>query len=532
MYTSHLVNENSPKVSQPNWNVRLFDHQLALVKQCLTIESGDVRGYKIIDNSGIICPKVGYGKSYVVLALCEHEARKHMKVWGGISKEVEDNGINLIIVPHGLVNQWEIYVKNTSLPYRIYKSKKDTRDISFAKTVVVSANALAPLVENLPEQTFARIFIDEADTIKIPQIKKITLRAKFTWLVTANKDHVKYMKNLSGSLTHIVQALDIPRELDLRRFPEYGHYRHELDVADVSDEFVEKSMNIPPMRVTNIECCQRISNLVKGVISDAILEKIESGDLISAMQMLGISSFGSEDSMVTALVKSYQDKIDAYKETIRTTNDRFVANELSRKISVLEGKINDIKKRILDQNTCPITLEEIETPVVVKCCMNKFSADGIIYYMNRNASAKCPYCRSELAMSNIVYCGESAPEKKIDEIDFKKLSKVEACYKILETMEEKKIIVFSHGDSFHIEGGKSLKGNMHVIAKTLNWFNEESDEKKILVLNSDHAAEGFNLQAAEAMILFSSYDEEKQNQMIGRANRFGRELPLNLIILN
>jgi len=58
------LNETSEKINQPeNIDILLKDHQLAMIKKCITIENNN------ICNLGIMSDKPGCGKTYAILGL-------------------------------------------------------------------------------------------------------------------------------------------------------------------------------------------------------------------------------------------------------------------------------------------------------------------------------------------------------------------------------------------------------------------------------------------------------------------------------
>ncbi len=67
-----------------------------------------------------------------------------------------------------------------------------------------------------------------------------------------------------------------------------------------------------------------------------------------------------------------------------------------------------------------------------------------------------------------------------------------------------------------------LKGNHMVQAKTIRWFSETSEDKRILRLNSKFIGAGVNLHMATDVIITHKMDDDLKCQCIGRAQRYGR----------
>ena len=90
--------------------------------------------------------------------------------------------------------------------------------------------------------------------------------------------------------------------------------------------------------------------------------------------------------------------------------------------------------------------------------------------------------------------------------------------------------------SVTIESSKSLKennilfveikGSVKTIQKNLEYF--KSGKIKVLFLNSNTSAAGINLQETTDIILYHKMALNNENQIIGRANRIGRNIDLNV----
>ena len=92
---SNLLSVNSERAEHPkNVNIKLKDHQLAMLKRCNDIEN--------IENNifGIMKDKPGTGKTYVVLSL--------------IYESIEQNKTNIIVVPQNIYSQWILSIENFS----------------------------------------------------------------------------------------------------------------------------------------------------------------------------------------------------------------------------------------------------------------------------------------------------------------------------------------------------------------------------------------------------------------------------------
>ena len=137
------INEESERVLQPDKiKMKLKPHQLAMIyamnnleeSNFIKIPSEEEGVEKWFDTSvGCLCDKVGSGKSLTTLGLIstklKRESRKKpSRQYGLITVYKHYKNyipINLLVVPHNIVKQWEGYINDfTNLEYLIVNNKK------------------------------------------------------------------------------------------------------------------------------------------------------------------------------------------------------------------------------------------------------------------------------------------------------------------------------------------------------------------------------------------------------------------------
>ena len=72
----------------------------------------------------------------------------------------------------------------------------------------------------------------------------------------------------------------------------------------------------------------------------------------------------------------------------------------------------------------------------------------------------------------------------------------------------------------------TLKGHSTTINNTINSF--EAGDINVLMLNSQYFGAGLNLQMTTDLILYHKFSKSMEEQVIGRAQRYGRTCPLNI----
>ena len=173
-------------------------------------------------NFGSLCDKVGSGKSLTVLGLIANQKNLENKprclnTYGNMISEFTsfryNLPLNLLIVPHGIIGQWETYIKTqTELQHQIIKTKKDLEQFeerikeylqnenteSFTEDIIMTTNTYyKKLYSILGNININRLLIDEVETIKIPASREI--RAEFTWFISSS---IKFLQSPNGVVTY------------------------------------------------------------------------------------------------------------------------------------------------------------------------------------------------------------------------------------------------------------------------------------------------------------------------------------------
>jgi len=237
---------------------------------------------------------------------------------------------------------------------------------------------------------------------------------------------------------------------------------------------------------------------------------------------------------------------------------------------------------------CPITandLKEVESVVILPCCGIVLDATvtAPALKIDSQNNGTCPYCRAKVNFKQCIFVKND--ELSFDsllqdeDVEAKKSEPVAISEKIdvlkniinenlegkphtyagkitqgmkdipLSSLEEskrgRKIIIFAdfeesvqkirenltefdkvailHGSTYHIDD----------IRKKYWLPNTNKDAINILVINSDHYAQGMNLQNTTDLIFYHRIpDKDKEAQMIGRALRIGRECNLQVKFLS
>mgnify|MGYP006290604515 CR=1 FL=1 len=381
--------------------------------------------------------------------------------------------------------------------------------------------------------TYQRFIIDEADSLHVPSFTP--LKAMFTWFVTANYD------NLSRQQTPTVFIRRLFLDTYDRSFLRYGDVKNELVVRS-ADSFVHQSLQLPPMKVRTV--LVRTSYLISSLrnhVSSEVMEAIYACDVETATLKLGCSATYSEDGLVSAITERYKREIDLLNVTMRTAPIASLQT-LQQRVKETEQKIENIVQRVRQVECCPISLDDIQVKAVTPCCHNAFEFRCIVQALQR--CARCPMCKKSINGSDlIVKAHEDGDETRQLVPEDRKTTpfrnKQEAVNHVLtEVLRDPnaKVLVFS---SYNMENVidrmravlgnemREIKGTTSAIDKYISEFRD--GRLRVLLLNVNHFGVGLNLECATHIITLHNMHDDRYHQLIGRAQRPGRTIPLSVM---
>lgn len=591
------LNENSPQAEQPKKiKIKMKHHQLASLYYANKLETDkyfNVDDRKIETSIGVIADKVGSGKSLIVLSiianqkilkktLCSYRSDGYINT---IKKNEDTESIdtNVIVVPHGLIKQWQKYIEqHTSLSFITVNNKKTFEPVKknlnklndYDITLVSSTkyNDFASLFIRYLQYTHlyetikvSRLFIDETDSIKIPSCKK--LYASFYWFITSSyrrllkpDGEIKY-ENSQGQLSNYYNySLGYFKRVVVNGINSRGFIREVLCKFSIiapnvssqliiknSDKFIESSFKIEQPNIIKIICKNPISlNILSGVISNNILSHINAGDVQGAIEKLNCTKV-DESNLIKTATKELENNIANKKIEYEMKSKMIYSSESAKKKSLenIDNKIKELehkKKSIIDRlnenKICPICYDEINNCSISNCCKSSFCFECLSVWLSQNKN--CPLCRTPINVNDLIVITNKKKKKSKDEL----LDKIEHIRDIIENKikEDSKVLIFSEYDNTfnqitnileenNIKYGR-LMGQGSVISSKVNSFKEDSpDSIKALMLNSNYFGSGLNLENATDLIIYHNMNEELTQQVIGRAQRPGRKNKLNIYVL-
>lgn len=540
---SHIQTILQPREIQ----VDLFQHQLASIYNMEKLE----REQKIIKNDdcivetklGVNADQTGYGKTISMVSLI---ARDKMEwdldtpyIFETISSESGGRIINrrlnryqklpstLILASQSIIGQWSRELQNTSLKVSkvITKRAIDEIDPEDYDVVLVSPTMYNRLIMSHAGYAWKRFIFDEPGHMRVIGMK--TLQAGFYWFVTATPNAIMNQhRNCKGSFM---------KDIIGNGWWDFDTKFEGIIIKNDID-FVRSSFEMPPTHHHYHNCYNPISNAVHDFVTPNISIMISAGNIEGAITALG----GNKTSNIVELVKRKKleelEEIEAKVRIYTIRNDEVRMKEWSDRKDHINKQIDDINERFRSMLTgnCNICLELIKSPVLEPNCQNLFCGECLLTWMKNNLS--CPMCRAAVSPQELIYVSSSCEETVSTPSQQRALTKLEKTIEIIKSQPDKKVLIFSAYDNTFVPIWNVLedndikyaeiRGNVASREKNLDLFR--SGDISVIFLNSKFDGAGINLQDATDIILYHEMSPNTQKQIIGRANRIGRQKPLHV----
>jgi hypothetical protein len=463
-------------------------------------------------------------------------------------------------------------------------------------TIVLISNNFFPnfvsnleLLYNKTQVIFDRFVIDEADNIKFGV--NISIKSRFTWFITSSLENLLFpsgcycVRNLNTQIG--IQTANVDqisqhnfinngikyihsKGLNYKNFVRSMFEKIHVSSNDIipilkclclkhSENYILESFKLPipnfliykcltPYNIgflSNISNSETINHLKK-----ELMIYINANDISSLKQKLGfkVESCESISNMITSNLKKNlenEKKHYAYIDSLEIEeNDKLERLlKITNKINDLENSITHVLDRVnIDKNNlCPICCDNLTKPIAsVACCHRLFCMNCITKYFNSksNKIGECPFCRTKIGFQGITIM-----EDNVNNIESSKnilLSKQEYFMKLILENKQKKWLVFSEFDATFNSLLDDLSNNNITYSKIcgtashidnlINNFN--NGLINVLLLNAVNFGMGINLEMATDVLIYHKLSSEIEKQVIGRAQRPGRILPLNVHFLS
>lgn len=353
-----------------------------------------------------------------------------------------------------------------------------------------------------------------------------------------------------------------------------------------NNDFIRDNMIVPEPIKNYINCFTPSSiYAVSNAIDKKALQALNAGDIKTAIKYLGCDT-GTEDDLMDIVSKNLKIESEKIKEKINEL-DKKISEELSKneiiklliqdseremgkndelvgdlkaeeieinhkvkkaieninkskdewtaKLNQNKNKLDGIRERVTNSENkdCGICASKMERPSVTPCCHNLFCISCITTALQY--SKECPFCIQPIDIKDINVIVNNDSKINSDSND-KLPTKIEKLYEIINN-KNKRFMIFSEYDASFSEIAEKLekekikysllKGSSGRINNIINKFSNK--DINVLLLNSKNFGAGLNLQITDEIIIYHRMSTDLENQVIGRAQRMGRE---NQLVIN
>jgi hypothetical protein len=375
------------------------------------------------------------------------------------------------------------------------------------------------------------MIIDETVHISLPDNHAIN--AKFYWFITASWD------TYSTSIKN--------RGFIIKTWNFNGDNKYAIFMKN-NDKFVDLSMGLLESNVTIVESSTtKTEQILTGFVPPSIIKTLTATtEQYTSEQYITEHTDGIEPNKVAMSIintiasgmytklHNLNIKLNALHDMQLSANQKELRKEkLDIKIKTLGERIQQLKTRISECNIDPVTMEDIDNPVVTECCKQLFNESTIEELYKLNPNVQCPMCRQPLTVIKVV---ESVPIVSINPSSH--LTRLENFRNVVSTIYEKtglntKLLIFSEYNKTFELIDEVLSQFPMLYTKYISDAKLLEKYKKhkinILLLNARSHSAGLNLENTTDIIIYHEMTEDMETQIIGRANRLGRTIgPLNV----
>jgi hypothetical protein len=517
----------------------------------LGLQINDIKSIKLNTGYGILADKVGSGKTLMVVGLIDNKVQlpdtdKILSSALYSSVTIRDNKkclkTNLILVPHSLTTQWDDSFSKSKLKYYIISKRKDIDYLEFDDyiedicealvvnkdqclqhydAIICSANMFADYFDKFKNTKYSRIIIDEVLQIKLPA--DFNWCCNFAWFVTATPSGLSYVRR------HYIKEL----------IGGMASYHHLLSIKN-NDEYVNESMKLPDIIYKKIMCLTpKELMIIKDFIPSEVINMINGNNIQEALKKLNCN-IDTNDNIFNILTKRTNIEIEDEQAkleyiTKKNYNDPKLKEDnikiSEEKIKKLKEKLKTIKERIdsFSEDDCPICYTNDNKPVIVSCCNNIICLKCLVKLKN-----KCSFCQSQVTTDKMNILDNDFKNKIKDKEEKKEKlkNKIENLIEIITSKKNGKFLVFSAYDETFGDGVineftkhkitySTILGSVSHINNVINDFS--TGKINVVMMNAKHYGSGLNLQMATDVILYHEMPKELETQVIGRAQRLGRD---------
>jgi SNF2 family DNA or RNA helicase len=516
----------------------LWPHQKRMLYRCLDIEKVFKNGEEYDGNPqsfGIMADKPGTGKTFVVVSL----------ILSDLHNNTGQKQCNLIVVPQNIYTQWDREIKRFCDVDKVkYKTFVDYADISalYAKPEVLADqdiilttslyyHMISGTINTLNKTcglTIGRVFFDEIDSIN--SMLREPIESNFTWFVSASFRGDKIgCYNVDRLNERACKCEDSLIDSSFNLYPPKNH------IYLCKSVYTEMLLDIlPDKKIAELNALDFNTNIYKFITKvpnnerDFVYYFLKDIDEVCINAKTNIENLGKSKKEI--------EECGFYTGPVLQNKIRTIimqANEAHNNIVASKYLKETIYKRLKERQICCSSFVELEmdNKLISNCCQCIFSKE----LLERLKEIKCPMCDCGLT-----YPSSFVIEKKLI-VRSKNTNvptnghtkhKLDVFREIIDGLgKDRKVIIFSDYPAVFkdFEGffkTRNIKfvsldgGSVEAIDKAVKSYKE--GDSTILLADSSMYGSGLNFENTTDIILIHKINPELEKQVIGRAQRPGR----------
>ena len=479
-----LLTETSKRDPTPTDNaIKLWPHQEAMLHRV-----------RYIEKANYMC-KTEHTEASIARYMDKKEAPKSYDTCLGVMNDPPGSGKTyailthirtdttpgptIIIVPQNIYGQWRESIE-TIFKGQINKCKFSN---SYADIMGMYGNpeSIARYKVILLLDSFSEAYLKVLNDNKIAVCRIVVDEIDIMDKFVCSSVNTKFVWLMSASYT------------DQKRLGPYFIGDHTRVVCKCDALFVQKSLNLPEVKTKTIECNDDHIQIFKDIIDDKQMKALNAGDHNILNRIM------NKSGLITPVL--YKDFAGKYEEYLlqkadllpeaEKELDRFVITDdlTEKEYNILRDRVTLLKKfkrnaQLLSERRLTLTdtfLHNYKETYLEGEFIEKMEADKTSKWLIFNDNGNVLVRYQELLMKRGV-------------------------------------------KAVMLDGG-----NQKLIEKTLKDYKE--GDVQVLLLNSMIEGAGMNLENTTHLLFMHKTEEKFIGQVMGRAQRFGRKDPLNVIML-
>ena len=303
-------------------------------------------------------------------------------------------------------------------------------------------------------------------------------------------------------------------------------------------------------------CKNNAASILNGLIDSDIIDCINADDIQGAIMQINKHHHKSEDNIVAIMVQELQKTSNDLKQRLLYTENVHYESEYDKlsDLEILKSRQHDVEskmihilERITTTDSCHICFDTIENKCIVSCCSNAYCFKCLTKWLSRSQSdSTCPLCKTHIDIQSSIFIVENQASKNLDLImsSTNHMNELHHSNSKLQNLEnilarsgpnDKILILSAHDNTFNMMASlltrldikyAHLKRNSFVVKRTID--NYRSGDTKVLLFTTTHFGPGLNLENTTDIIMFHKFNTDLERQVIGGANRIGRNNPLKV----